>query len=132
MRARSRVYDVKGFVDWFKRQVGGEMGCRDVDITAVGVHAGGALVVFKCGGKKYLAEIKVSRRFRVSVYVPDYRNGSLIRIKKLRLRGEPFKVYDARFGVNSDNALFYVADGVNIDVYEYQPHGGAILEPRDY
>lgn len=125
---RARVYDVEEFVDWFEKQVGGEMGCG-VDVESVAVYAGGALVVFTCGGKKYLAEIRVSRRFRASVYVLDYRNGSLIRIKKLRLRSEPLKVFDARFGINSDNALFYVEDGVNIDVYEAQPRSG-LLKPR--
>jgi len=130
-RARARVYTVREFVDWFERQVGSELGCS-ADVESVIVHAGGASIVFKCGGKKYLAEIKVSRRFRASVYVLDYRNGSLIGIKKLRLRGEPFKVYDARFGIEADNALFYVEDGVNVDVYEYRPRGGAMLKPRDY
>ncbi len=52
---RARVYTVKEFVDWFKRQVASEMGCRDVDVTAVGVYAGGALIAFKCDGKNYLA-----------------------------------------------------------------------------
>jgi hypothetical protein len=130
MRVISRVYDVKEFVRWFERQVANEMGCG-VDVVSVVVHAGGAFVTFKCRGKTYVAEVKVSRRFRVSVYVLDYKDGSLIRIKKLRLRGEPLKVFDARFGINSDNALFYVVDGVNIDVYEAQPHRG-LLEPRDH
>jgi len=129
-RARARVYTVREFVDWFERQVGSELGCS-VDVVSVFVHAGGASVVFKCGGKKYLAEIKVSRRFRASVYVLDYRNGSLIGIKKLRLGG-PLKVFDARFGIEADNALFYIEDGVNVDVYEYRPRGGAILEPKDH
>jgi len=130
MPRRARVYNIKEFVNWFEMHVGGELGCS-ADVVSVIVHAGGAFVVFKCRGKTYVAEVKASRRFKVSVYVPDYRNGSLIRVKRLRLRGEPLKVFDVRFGINSDNALFYVADGVNIDVYEYQPHGGAILEPKD-
>ncbi len=125
----SRVYDVKEFVRWFMRQVREEMGCG-VDVVSVIVHARGAFVTFKCRGKTYAAEIRKSRRFRVSVYVPDYRNGSLIGIK--RLRGEPLKVFDVRFGINSDNALFYVADDVVIDVYETQPRNDSILEPRDY
>ncbi len=127
----SRVYDVKEFVDWFESQVGGELGCS-ADVVSVIVHARGAFVTFKCRGKTYAAEIRKSRRFRVSVYVPDYRNGSLIKIKRLRLRGEPLKVFDVRFGINSDNALFYVADDVVIDVYETQPRNDSILEPRDY
>jgi len=126
---RARVYTVREFVGWFERQVGSELGCN-ADVESVIVHAGGASIVFKCGGKKYLAEIKVSRRFRASVYVLDYRNGSLIGIRKLRLGG-PLKVFDARFGIEADNALFYIEDGVNIDVYEAQPRGG-LLRPRDY
>ena len=126
---RARVYTVREFVSWFERQVGSELGCN-ADVESVIVHAGGASIVFKCGGKKYLAEIKVSRRFRALVYVLDYRNGSLIGIKKLRLGG-PLKVFDARFGIEADNALFYIEDGVNIDVYEAQPRGG-LLRPRDY
>jgi len=128
---RARVYGVKEFVGWFERQVASELGCG-VDVVSVIVHAGGAFVVFRCRGKTYVAEVKSSRRFRASVYVLDYKDGSLIRIKRLRLRGVPFKVFDVRFGINSDNALFYVADGVNIDVYEYRPRGGAILKPRDH
>jgi len=128
-RARARVYTVREFVDWFERQVGSELGCS-ADVVSVFVHAVGASVVFRCRGKTYIAEVRKSRRFRVSVYVLDYRNGLLIRIKRLRLRGVPFKVYDARLGIKAGNALFYVEDGVNVDVYEYQPRGGAILEPR--
>jgi hypothetical protein len=126
---RARVYNVKEFVGWFERQVASELGCG-VDVESVAAYVGGALITFKCGGKKYFAKIRSGRRFKVSVYVLDYKDGSLIRVKKLRLRGELLKVFDVRFGINSDNALFYVADGVNIDVYEYQPHGGAVLEPR--
>ena len=131
MRVRSRVYTVKEFVDWFKRQVVNEMGCRDVDITAVGVHAGGALVAFKCDGKKYLAKIRSGRRFKVSVYMYVYEDNRLVGIKKLKLHseGESFKVYDKRFGF-SENTLFYVEDDVNIDVYEVQSRSD-LLEPRD-
>jgi hypothetical protein len=131
---RARVYTVKEFVGWFKRQVASEMGCRDVDVTSVGVYAGGALVAFKCDGKKYLARIRNGRRFKVSVYAYVYEDNKLVGIRKLRLypsEDGPFKVYDSRFGINSDNALFYVEDGVNIDVYETQPRGG-LLKPRDY
>ncbi len=127
---RARVYTVREFVGWFERQVGSELGCN-ADVESVIVHARGASIVFRCRGKKYLAEIKVSRRFRASVYVLDYKGGSLIGIRKLRLGG-PLKVFDARFGIEADNALFYVEDGVNVDVYEYRPRGGAILKPRDY
>jgi len=130
-KARARVYNVKEFVDWFEKQVASELGCG-VDVESVIVHAGGASVVFRCRGKTYIAEVRKSRRFRASAYVLDYKDGSLIRIKRLMLTSGPLKVFDARFGVNSDNALFYVEDGVNIDVYEYQPHGGAILKPRDH
>ena len=132
MPTRARVYTVKEFVDWFERQVASELGCRNVDVMTIGVYAGGALIAFTCDGKNYLAKIRSGRRFRVSAYVLDYRNGLLIRIKRLRLRGGPLKVFDARFGINSDNALFYIEDGVNVDVYEYRPRGGAILEPRDH
>ncbi len=129
MPTRARVYTVKEFVDWFERQVGGELGCS-ADVVSVIVHAVGASVVFRCRGKTYVAEVRKSRRFRVSAYVLDYRSGLLIRIKRLMLTSGPLKVFDARFGVNSDNVLFYVADGVNVDVYEYRPRGGAVLEPR--
>ncbi len=41
-------------------------------------------------------------------------------IEKYELRGnEIFNVYDESYGF-SNNALFYVEDGVNIDVYELQ------------
>ena len=125
---RSRVYNVEEFVDWFERQVGEQLGCS-ADVVSVIVHAAGASAVFRCGGKTYIAEVRNGRRFRASAYVLDYKNGSLVRIKKLRLKG-PLKVFDRRLGIVGDNALFYVVDGVNIDVYEHQPPSGAILEPR--
>ena len=129
-RARARVYNVKEFVDWFERQVASELGCS-VDVESVAVYAGGALVVFKCGGKKYLAKIRSGRRFKVSVYMYVYEDDRLVGIKKLELRSEggSLKVYDKRFGFR-ENALFYVEDDVNIDVYETQPRSG-LLEPRD-
>jgi len=122
------VYDVEEFVGWFERQVGEQLGCG-VDVSSIIVHANGASIVFKCGGKTYVAEIKNGRRFKASAYSLDYKNGSLVRIKKLVLKG-PLKVYDGRLGVVGDNALFYVVDGVDIDVYEVQPPSGAVLEPR--
>lgn len=126
-----RVYTVKEFVVWFKRQVVSEMGCRDVDVTAVGVYAGGALISFTCDGKKYLAKIRSGRRFRVSVYEYIFENGKLVGIGRFKLRkakGESFKVYDKDYGP-SDGVLIYVADNVNVDVYEYQPRNDSLLEP---
>jgi hypothetical protein len=128
---RGRVYTVKEFVGWFKRQVASEMGCREVDVTAVGVYAGGALIAFKCDGKKYLAKIRSGRRFRVSVYEYIYENGRLVGIGRFKLhkaKGGSFKVYDKYFGP-SDSVLFYVADNVNVDVYEYQYRNDSLLEP---
>jgi len=127
-----RVYTVKEFVGWFKRQVASEMGCRDVDVTAVGVYAGGALITFTCDGKKYMAKIRSGRRFRVSIYEYIFENGKLVGIGKSKLhkaKGESFKVYDKVYGP-SDSVLIYVADNVNVDVYEYQPRNDSLLEPR--
>jgi len=128
-RTRSRVFNTKEFVNWFERQIIEQMGCRDVGVSIVIVHTNGVSVMFKCNNKTYVAEIKNSRRFKASVYVLDYENDLLIRIKKIMLK-DPLKVYDKRLEIVSDNALFYVVDGVNIDVYEYQPPSGTILKPR--
>lgn len=112
--------DTKEFVGWFERQVGGELGCR-VRVLMVNVHVDGVVVVFKCKGRKYMAKIRSGRRFRVSLYefVFDVDSGRLVSIEKYVLRSGNFNVYDASHGF-SNNALFYVEDDVDIDVYELQ------------
>jgi hypothetical protein len=124
---RARVYDVKEFVEWFRKQIMNEMKCRDVDIESITVHVGGASIVFKCGNKKFLAEIRRGRKFSFSMYAFIYDiDGRLIGIEKHRLGG-PLKVYDKRFGP-SNSVLFYVEDDVVVDVYETQP--GGLIEPN--
>ena len=116
---RGRVYTVKEFVDWFSRQVGGEMGCR-VRVLTVGVRVDGVIVVFRCKNRRYIAKVRVGREFRVSLYEYVYEGGRFVGIERYELRGnEIFNVYDETYGI-SNNALFYVEDGVNIDVYELQ------------
>ena len=124
---RARVYDVKEFVEWFKKQIMNEMKCRNVDVVSITVYVSGASIIFKCGNKKFLAEIKRGRKFRASMYALIYdMDGKLIGIEKHRLGG-PFKVYDKRFGP-SDSVLFYVEDDVVVNVYEPQSPGE--LEPN--
>ena len=111
--------DAREFVGWFERQVGGELGCR-VRVLAVSVHAGGVVITFKCRGKMYIAKMRVGHDFSVSLYEYVYEDGRFVGIEKYELRSnEIFNVYDASYGF-SNNALFYVEDGVNIDVYELQ------------
>ena len=111
--------DAREFIDWFERQVGGEMGCR-VRVLTVSVHAGGVVITFKCQGKMYIAKMKVGHKFNVSMYAYVYDGDRFIGIEKYVLRdGENFNVYSVSHGV-SNNVLFFVTDGVNIDVYELQ------------
>jgi hypothetical protein len=116
---RARVMDTKEFVDWFSRQVGGEMGCR-VRVLTVGVRVDGVIVVFRCKNRRYIAKVRVGHDFSVSLYEYVYESGRFVGIERYELRGnEIFNVYDESYGF-SNNALFYVEDGVNIDVYELQ------------
>jgi len=111
--------DAREFVDWFSRQVGGEMGCR-VRVLTVGVRVDGVVVVFRCKSRRYIAKVRVGHDFSVSLYEYVYENGRFVGIERYVLRdSEIFNVYDASYGF-SNNALFYVEDGVNIDVYELE------------
>jgi hypothetical protein len=112
--------DTREFVDWFERQVGDEMGCR-ARVLTVDIHVDGAVVVFKCRGRKYVAKIRSGRKFRVSLYefVFDVDSRRFIGIERYVMRSGKFNVYNVSHGF-SNNALFYVEDGVDIDVYELQ------------
>jgi len=111
--------DTKEFVDWFSRQVGGEMRCK-VRVLTVGVRVDSVVIMFKCKNRRYIAKVRVGHDFSVSLYEYVYENGRFVGIEKYELRGnEIFNVYDESYGF-SNNALFYVKDGVNIDVYELQ------------
>jgi len=125
----SRVYDGGGFARWFMKQVSMEMGCHDVDVASIGVFPGEVTIAFYCDGKRYLAEIKEGRKFRISTYHFIYENGKLIGLEPFRMRkGESF-LLTKRSGFTA-SVLFYVEDDVVINVYEVQPpRGGSLLEP---
>jgi len=130
VKVHGRVYDGAEFARWFMRQVSREMGCHDVDVVSIGVFLGEVVIAFYCDGKRYLARIREGRKFRVSTYQFIYENGRLVGLEPFRMReGESF-VLRKQSGLSA-SVLFYVEDGVNIDVYETRPRGG-LLRPRDY
>ena len=80
--ARSKVYDAREFVDWFKRQIKHEMKCRDVDVESIGVFRGWVAIAFRCNGKRYLAKIREGRRFKISTYQFVFENGRLVGLER--------------------------------------------------
>lgn len=130
VKVHGRVYDGAEFARWFMRQVSREMGCHDVDVVSIGVFPGEVVIAFYCDGKRYLAKIREGRKFKVSTYQFIYENGRLVGLEPFRMReGESFVL--RKQSEFSASVLFYVEDGVNIDVYETRPRGG-LLRPRDY
>jgi hypothetical protein len=129
-KVHGRVYDGAEFARWFMRQVSREMGCHDVDVVSIGVFPGEVVIAFYCDGKRYLAKIREGRKFRVSTYQFIYEDGRLVGLEPFRLReGESF-VLRKQSGFTA-SVLFYVEDGVNIDVYETRPRNDSLLEPRE-
>jgi len=114
-RSVSRVYDAKEFVRWFERQIKEEMKCHNVYVEYIEVSCD-VIVVFNCGNKSFMAIITEGDKFRVSVY--RIRRNRLIKLKCEKLCKKPIMLVRDNDFSSGVLILFYVADGVNIDVHE--------------
>jgi hypothetical protein len=120
---RSKVFDLREFLEWFARKISEKMGCQEVVVTGVILRKNFVVIDFLCNGHNYTAEIRRYEKFDVSVYARVYKNGKLVRIKKLDRGKEPAWVYayHPRYKKNYallDNVLFRVTEGVKIKIYE--------------
>ena len=118
----SKVFSTREFIEWFARQVSEKMGCPEVLVKGVILHKNSIDIPFLCNGHNYVAKIKRGVKFDVAVYALVYKNGKPKRIIKLSKDKEPswlFYCANPRKVYGSlDNALFRVAEGVKIKVYE--------------
>lgn len=121
--ARSKVFDTREFLEWFSRKISERMGCQEVIITGIILRRSFVTIDFICDGHNYTAEIRRCDKFDVSVYARVYKNGKLVRIKKLDKGKEPAYVYayHPRYKKTYaflDNVLFRVTEGVKVKIYE--------------
>jgi len=113
--AKARVYDAKEFVEWFERQIKKEMKCHNVYVEYIEISCCDVIVVFDCGNKAFMAIITEGDKFRVSVY--RIRRNRIVR-KSCKGKGSITLARGTGFSLNNMLVLFYVEDGVNIDVHE--------------